>query len=239
MPASQLLVSVRDAAEAAAALVGGADLIDVKEPTRGPLGRADAPAIAAVVEAVAGRAPVSAALGELRECPLVGVAADLPDGLRFVKWGLSGMLRGGWNGSLVLARLAFAGRRRDKKYTGPECVVVAYADWVPAEAPRPADIVAGLKESWVKTVLVDTFQKNGSTLLDWLSVEEITALVRTCQDAGVKVALAGSLTAVEIERLRGVRPDWFAVRGAACDGGRGGTISEHRVRALADLVHSL
>ena len=56
MAGPQLLVSVRDATEAAAALHGGAGLIDVKEPARGPLGRADAATIAAVVQTVAGRA---------------------------------------------------------------------------------------------------------------------------------------------------------------------------------------
>jgi uncharacterized protein (UPF0264 family) len=238
MPGPHLLVSVRDAAEAAAALAGGADLIDVKEPSRGPLGRADTAAIAAVIEAVGGRAPVSAALGELRECPLVGIAADLPDGLSFVKWGLSGMLRGGWNRAMIVARLLFAENRASKSNTGPQWVTVAYADWVPAEAPRPADIVAALKETWVKVILFDTFQKDGATLLDWMSVKEIAALVRSCQEFDVKVALAGSLTAHEIDRLRTVRPDWFAVRGAACDGGRGGIVSERRVRELADLVHS-
>src|SRR5947209_8028398 len=40
-PAPGLLVSVRSAAEARAALDGGAALIDIKEPARGPLGRAD------------------------------------------------------------------------------------------------------------------------------------------------------------------------------------------------------
>ena len=35
------LVSVRSPEEALAALEGGADLIDVKEPSRGPLGAAD------------------------------------------------------------------------------------------------------------------------------------------------------------------------------------------------------
>jgi uncharacterized protein (UPF0264 family) len=64
-----LLVSVRSAAEAAAALAGGAGLIDVKEPARGALGRADAAVIAAVVRAVGGRRPVSAALGELAGTP--------------------------------------------------------------------------------------------------------------------------------------------------------------------------
>jgi len=67
MPGPKLLVSVRDAAEARAALVGGADLIDVKEPSRGSLGRAEADTIAAVAHAVGGRTPVSAALGELRD----------------------------------------------------------------------------------------------------------------------------------------------------------------------------
>ena len=66
---TRLLVSVRDASEALAALAGGADIIDVKEPTRGSLGMADGDAVAGVVEAVGERVPVSAALGELCEWP--------------------------------------------------------------------------------------------------------------------------------------------------------------------------
>jgi uncharacterized protein (UPF0264 family) len=230
MPGSHLLVSVRDATEAGAALAGGADLIDVKEPSRGPLGRADAAIITEVVRTVGGRVPVSAALGELRECPLVGVAADLSDGLQYVKWGLSGLSKQLWHN-----RLMDAGRDT----CGSQTVAVAYADWARADAPRPADISAVATESHMAAILFDTFQKDGSALLDWMSLDEIMFLTRTCRDAGVKVALAGSLTATEIDRLRGVQPDWFAVRGAACDGGRAGTISERRVRELADLVHSL
>src|SRR5437660_1345426 len=83
---AQLLVSVRSVAEAEAALAGGAALIDVKEPARGALGRADDDVIAAVVRFVAGRCPVSAALGELRESvpPFAG------PGLAYAKWGLAG-----------------------------------------------------------------------------------------------------------------------------------------------------
>ena len=46
---TRLLVSVRSVEEAEAALAGGADLIDVKEPTRGSLGRADDAVIAAIL----------------------------------------------------------------------------------------------------------------------------------------------------------------------------------------------
>ena len=70
---TRLLVSVRSAAEAEAALTGGASVIDVKEPTRGALGRADDGVIADVIGAVAGGArssPPSAncATGRARTC---------------------------------------------------------------------------------------------------------------------------------------------------------------------------
>lgn len=226
MPGPHLLVSVRDATEALAALDGGADLIDVKEPNSGPLGRADAETIAAVVQAVAGRVPVSAALGELMESQPTGV----PEGLAFVKWGLRGLGGSRWQDRLP---------RKSWDSIPSASVPVAYADWVGPQAPPPSEVVNVAVKAEMPAVLFDTFLKDESTLLDWLSVEEIAALVRTCHAAGVKVALAGSLTAAQIERLRDVRPDWFAVRGAVCEGGRGGAVSGQNVRALADFVHTL
>src|SRR5262245_44632800 len=100
-----LLVSVRSAEEAEAALAGSADLIDVKEPSRGSLGRADEATIAAVMRAVGGRRPVSAALGELRDDPS---PCSIP-GLTYVKWGLAG-------GTLRLASVLAAQRA-----SNPEC----------------------------------------------------------------------------------------------------------------------
>lgn len=228
MTTPQLLVSVRDAAEAEAALAGGADLIDVKEPSRGALGRADAATIAAVVEAVGCRVPVSAALGELRDYPVGVRACRLPPGVDYVKWGMAGMLGERWLLNVFWAALdCEAGK----------AVLAAYADWHRTDAPRVTNVVdlsAGALLSG--TVLIDTFVKDGSTLLDHLSVEEIADLVQTCHEGRLKVALAGSLGPAEIARLRGTRPDWFAVRGAACAGGREGRIEAGRVRGLKKVV---
>jgi uncharacterized protein (UPF0264 family) len=221
--ATRLLVSVRDAAEAAVALAGGADLIDVKEPARGPLGRADVATIAAVVDLVGGQVPVSAALGELRDGDdFDGVPAEV----RYVKWGLSGLFGRLWRKRLLRMREHSAGR----------VVPVAYADHLAADSPPPADVVAFAAGAGLSPVLIDTFRKDGPTLLDVLGTDQIAALVRTCHDAGLRVALAGSLTVEAIVRLRNVRPDWFAVRTAACDGGRSGAVSERRVGELAKLV---
>src|SRR5438093_1517849 len=84
-----LLVSVRNAVEAETALAGGADIIDVKEPRRGPLGPADPRVWDAIHRALDGRAVTSAALGELLFDP-VEQLAPLAIGFRFAKIGLAG-----------------------------------------------------------------------------------------------------------------------------------------------------
>ena len=62
-----LLVSARSAAEAEEAVAGGAAIIDVKEPARGALGRADAAVAATIGRAVAGRTAWTVACGELAD----------------------------------------------------------------------------------------------------------------------------------------------------------------------------
>jgi uncharacterized protein (UPF0264 family) len=221
-----LLVSVRTAAEAEAALAGGAALIDVKEPARGSLGRADAATVAAVLRAVASRRPVSAALGELVESP-----DPMPhSGLSYVKWGLSGCgEQADWRGALRRAARALPDSWRP--------VAVAYADWRRATSPSPAEVCAFACEQRWGAFLLDTWRKDGSTLLDWCSFPALFEMRERCRAAGVPVALAGSLGADQMRVLRPLRPDWFAVRGAACRGGRRtGTIDAGLVRRLADLL---
>ena len=67
--------------------------------------------------------------------------------------------------------------------------------------------------------------------------DEIGHLCQSCRQAGVRVALAGSLGAAQIVPLRACKPDWFAVRGAVCTGGRREqAIDVRAVRRLASLV---
>lgn len=220
-----LLVSVRDADEAAAASTGGASLIDVKEPARGPLGRADADVVAAVV-AQAGRTPISAAMGELRD-----EAFDVPEGVRFAKWGLAGCrTEPRWQDRLDALR---------RRLAPIEVVAVGYADWQCAQAP-PLDDVLDFACSRGGVFLVDTCCKEptGSrprpSLLDWLDLDWLTSAVARCRESKVRIALAGSLDLATIRRLAPLRPDWFAVRGAACEGDdRAAPVSATRVRELA------
>lgn len=231
---TRLLVSVRSAAEAEAALTGGASVIDVKEPTRRALGRADDGAIADVVAAVAGRAPVSAALGELRDRPGENLPWPLPS-LAFVKCGLHGCA----GNSAEWWQTATDALACSVREAAPSCrmAVTAYADWRRAEAPPPDEVCTFVcrRPGW--GLLLDTWGKDGLTLLDWMSRVEIDRICRVCRNAGVTIALAGSLGRGLIRTLKPTAPDWFAVRGAACDGShRTSVVDANRVRDLVGLL---
>jgi uncharacterized protein (UPF0264 family) len=79
---------------------------------------------------------------------------------------------------------------------------------------------------------VDTWDKSRPSTVDeaWLPWFE------RARGGGLKTALAGGLDQAAIARLAPLRPDWFAVRGSACAGGRAGTVESDRVRRLVRQV---
>jgi uncharacterized protein (UPF0264 family) len=231
-----LLVSVRNAAEAEEALAGGADIIDVKEPSRGPLGCANPSAVEGVITTIGDRRRLSAALGELRD---VGNLIALPRWLPHASYLKVGLSRceafgpgAGWHS--VLGRFA----RRVSFRTKGGLVAVAYADHTLAGAPPPYDVMRFAIDHRLPAFLIDTWTKDGRTLLDWLSVADLEQWCGRCRAAAIPVALAGSLGSEQIRELLPVAPDLFAVRGAACVGGRNGTVSRERVAELVSLLSS-
>jgi uncharacterized protein (UPF0264 family) len=226
---AKLLVSVRDAAEARLALAGGADLIDVKEPKRGSLGAADPSTMESVVEEVAGRTPVSVALGEL----VAGgrLAPSFAGRVAYAKLGLAGTLgKGDW-------RLRWKGAIESlPKGVGP--VAVAYADWGGAAAPDVWEVLEVGRQLGCRALLIDTFDKGGGALGAHLTLTELERIVAATRKAEMACVLAGRLGSREIAEILPLGPDYIAVRGAACAGGRTGRIDASRVRRLAVLVHS-
>jgi uncharacterized protein (UPF0264 family) len=203
---ARLLVSVRSASEVEAALKGSASMIDVKEPLHGSLGRASISTMAEVISAVSGRAPLSAAMGEAAENQVTLRKLDLD----YVKWGLAN------SGPQWRDRLRDVAYRWASINGHCQPVAVAYADWRQAQSPPPEAVWEFARDNSWKVLLLDTFRKDGRTLLDWLSIDEITQACRRCHDHGMLIALAGSLGGKEISRLLPMKPDVFAVRGAVC-----------------------
>src|SRR5262245_36077075 len=234
-----LLVSVRSADEARAALAGGADVIDVKEPNRGPLGAANREVIAEVVRVVDGRAPVTAAAGELVD--LLPTLADnscatMPVGVSFAKIGLSQCATiNNWQSHWQQALTALRG-------DGPLQalpVAVVYADWQAAGSPAPNEIYSAALDIDCRVVLIDTWNKFSGTLFNYLPLGELRFFVDRVRSSGkFVVVLAGSLTAANLLTAMELQPNLIAVRGAACDAGRNGAISQKRVSNLCMLLAS-
>src|SRR5262249_44341171 len=154
-------------------------------------------------------------------------------GLSFAKWGMAGCAqRINWRAEVLHKR-----QQLRKRAGNCQMVAVAYADWRRARAPSPLEICRFAGSHACNTFLLDTWGKDGSTLLSWLPVTEVAELVRLCRAAGVRVALAGGLAKAEIIRLRDIEPDWFAVRGAVCRRGRRDQeIDFHAVQGLVGLL---
>jgi uncharacterized protein (UPF0264 family) len=225
----QLLVSVRDANEAVAALAGGADVVDAKEPSAGALGAVSADAFAAIVQAVGGVRPVTAAIGDAAcERTVEATARSFAHaGAAMVKVGFAGIADA--ESATALLRAA----RRGVERAGCGTVVaVAYADAAHVGALPPASVVACARDAGVQGVLIDTAGKDGPSLLGAMSGEALATWVDEARSAGLLVALAGRLTLDALPTLRPLGADVVGVRGAACEGGRGGRVSQARVRAL-------
>jgi uncharacterized protein (UPF0264 family) len=225
-----LLVSVRSAEEAEAALTGGADLIDIKNPERGSLGKADDDVIAAVVRQVADRCPVSAAMGELSEWIDGNEMPIICEGLAWVKFGLAGCRsRPDWRDRLGDLR------RRVEENSSCRLVVTAYADWRRAAAPSTDEVVSFALVERAAALLIDTWGKDGSTLLEWTRLGDLLNICNHFRQAGIPIALSGALGRWQIRELRQAQPTWFAVRGNACSGNfRHGQIERDRVQQLVE-----
>lgn len=224
----QLLVSVRNAAEAAAALAGCADIIDAKEPLNGPLGAVSSRELQAIITAVGRAAPVSAALGDAQEDDLAGRArAACHAGVAYVKIGFAGMRGPGLAGHV---------RNTARAVHPAPLVLVAYADFDVAAAPAPDDLVTVADEVEVAGILLDTYDKRGAGLTALMNARALASFVLRAKRPGRIVALAGKLTVEDIERARDAGADVIGVRGAACDDGRTGMVTSDRVRALRHRV---
>jgi uncharacterized protein (UPF0264 family) len=223
---AQLLVSVRSVNEALTAFRGGAAIIDVKEPDRGPLGCADAETWSAVRRALPRSIPVSVALGEL--CEWTRRKPPGPEhlaGVAFRKLGLAGA---GSHWSSDWTRLRGAWR------AGPKWVAVAYADWQEASAPSPDEVLsAALEANDCDGILLDTWDKSRGLRIDLSSA----GWVERAREGGLLTAIAGGLDERSIASLRCLNPDVFAARAAACQGGdRRGPIDACRVARLVQAV---
>ncbi len=225
--------------EARAALAGGADIVDVKDPAEGALGAARPATLRAIRAVVTPPAEISAALGDAPQLP--GTFALAARGaatcrLDYVKVGLLGARHD--RDAVALLRAV----REAVEEVGPgvaaRVVAVAYADAERVGAFPPARLPALALEAGVQGVLLDTAVKDGTTSIGALGESGVARLLSGTRALGLLAGLAGSLRLEDLARAEELGAQLVGVRGAACEGGRLGRVSVDRVRALREALGS-
>ena len=88
--------------------------------------------------------------------------------------------------------------------------------------------------------MLDTAVKDGHTLFDYLSIEDLEKFVNEAHSYGLKTALAGSVKKEQLKPLNDIGCDVVGIRGAACVGGdrNTGKIHHSAVAELKELCDS-
>jgi uncharacterized protein (UPF0264 family) len=238
----RLLVSVSNGAEALAALAGGADIVDAKDPFAGPLGAVSSDRFCEIARAVGNARPVTAALGDAIDRDAIESAArdTVSAGAVLVKVGFAGVCAVAGATELLYAAVSGAteGGREPlgpSELGPPGVIAVAYADHPRATSIPPGPLAAAAARAGVRGLLLDTFDKSGPGLRQLMSLEELATLVASAHRAGLLVAVAGKLAEEDLAWVRRSGADIAGVRGAACEGGRTASIKTARVQALRVL----
>jgi uncharacterized protein (UPF0264 family) len=218
-----LLASVRTPEEALIALAGGCDIIDLKEPARGALGRLAEPVIREILGTVARRLPVSATIGDMDLTPgpvAAAVEAMAAAGVDFVKIGIfEGALRP------TLAALAPLAR------SGVRLVAVLLADRGPDPALLDEFAAAGFAGA-----MLDTADKNAGPLTRHMPLSRLAAFVAEAHRRGLFAGLAGSLGLAEVPGLLPLGPDYLGFRSALTAGRRDGPLDRSAVARLRAAI---
>lgn len=211
---TSILFSVINAAESAQ-IMAVADVVDVKDPLKGPLGAPDVRVVADVIKEVGGAVPVSASLGD----------ADFDNIAGHIKLAKTFADEGACIVKTVVSRLSPANAEyvikslRDAMPDRVKIVATAYADEPPVE--YLFDFASIARRSGADGVLLDTTAKNGLSLFDHVDEETLRSFVAVSHTAGLFVALAGSLGVGDLARVARASPDYAGFRSAIASNGRG------------------
>jgi len=221
---TRMLASVNSPGEAEIAIAGGADIIDLKDPTRGALGAVTLDVISATVKSVGKRRLVSAVAGDLPMDPDLIAATVREIGATGVDYVKLGIFPGGDAPACIgaLAQLA----------TRVKLIAVFFADTAPDFALLPL-----LKRNGFAGAMIDTQNKSAGPLLNHIDMPSLLGFVENCHAAGMIAGLAGSLETPDIPRLLVLAPDLLGFRGALCGpGGRTAALDLARTQAVRGLI---
>jgi uncharacterized protein (UPF0264 family) len=212
----KLLISVVNKTEALDSILGGAHIIDVKNPKEGSLGANFPYVIRHIKEVMPQNLELSATLGDMPNLPGTAALAALGaavSGVDYVKVGLYGT-KTPQEATKLMTEVVRAAKDHDNKI---QTIACGYADYKTVGCVSPLDLPEVAYNSEADGVLMDVKTKNGKdSLFSFLSDKELEDFVSQAHDKNLLAALAGSLESKHIPRIHSLGADIIGVRGAVC-----------------------
>ena len=214
----RLLVSVVNREEAIRAINGGTDILDIKNPKEGSLG-ANFPwvikGISEEVHEIAKDVEISATIGDAPYKPGTMALAALGctvSGVDYVKVGLFGTPT-----ETQAMEVMKAVSKAVKDFNSDVKVVCSgYSDSYRINSVPPLAIPNIAIASEADIAMLDTGVKDGKSLLDFMSLDQLADFTDQCHKNGLLAALAGSLNEEHILKLLPLKPDVIGVRSVVC-----------------------
>lgn len=233
----KLLISPMNEVEAAEAILGGADIIDVKNPWEGALGANFPWVIKRVRELAPVNVEVSCTIGDLPNFPGAASLAALgaaTTGVNYVKAGLGGL-------KTLDEAVYFMQHivRAVKEFNSSiRVVAVGYADAERAGAIDPLLVPEVAFKAKADVAMLDTAVKDGKRLFDFLEVRQLRRFVEAAHNYRLEAALAGSLRREDLPVVYALGADVAGLRAAACTQNDrvNGRITREKVAELVEVI---
>ncbi|MCY2974375.1 MAG: hypothetical protein NTW52_06865 [Planctomycetota bacterium] len=244
-----LLLSLQSADELRIASGYSFRWLDLKNPLTGSLGCPEekvAIEFLEVAEQLSSRNDwtLSVAIGELLEGTSAG-AEDSVDTHSQFSLPLSARTLDGFD----YVKVALAGSRDCKSWEAraeslsqqlrapSKLILVHYADHHLACAVDWTTTLLTSRDLGCEYILIDTFNKNGGRLTDWLSTDESHRCATEAERFGLKLSLAGSLRIEDLRTLEKTGASILGIRGAAClEGSRVSRLCRDRLQELSSCI---
>ena len=234
----KLLISPTDEEEAAEAIAGGADIIDVKNPKEGALGASFPWVIKRIKGITPSNVELSCTLGDVANRPGATTLAALgaaTTGVDYVKTGLQGVTTK--SDAIYVMRNIAAAIKDYNSHT--KVVVVGYADAKRVDSVDPMEIPEIAHKARLDVAMIDTAIKDGKNIFAFLTMDQLAKFVENSHRCGLTAAVAGSLRKEDMPAIIALGVDFVGLRGAACTKNDrvNGRLEKNLVQELAEMIH--
>ena len=233
---TQLLISVKNVAEALLAFEAGVDIIDLKDPNVGALGALSVHATTQIIQAINERksiglnapnlALISATVGD-QHIDLNNLISEIQArfvlGVDLIKIAVSELFY----------TEHFSSQMQSLTLRGIKLVAVFFAD-------KPIDLalLVTLKKIGFFAAMLDT-QIKQQNLLQAQTANQLQMFTQKCHQNDLQSGLAGSLQAQHIENLIQFNPTYIGFRGGACENlARQNKLCRTKVIEIKKLLHT-